>query len=351
MSAPIGRVHRHRRHAGGPRQATTTWRRMVGGIVTLTLALFSVPLASEAQLPRTLPRIAYLSLSPGPCTASCAGFMHGLRELGYVEGQNFLMEYRWSAGNIEQLREHAAELVQLGVHVIVTGGPVATRAAQDLTRMTPIVMARDNDPVGDGFVASLARPGGNITGVTTLSRELPGKQLELLKDAVPGLARVAVLYHPVEVSAARQVRDTEDAARALGLQVHALEVRGLDDFAGAFAAARQGRAEGLIVLAGPVIADYRAQLVALAAQSRLPTMYWQKAFVEAGGLMSYAASDHDIYRRAASYVDRILKGAKPADLPVEQPAKFELVINLKTAKALSLTMPPALLLLADEVIQ
>jgi len=217
--------------------------------------------------------------------------------------------------------------------------------------MTPIVMARDNDPVGDGFVASLARPGGNITGVTTLSRELPGKQLELLKDAVPGLARVAVLYNPVEVSAARQVRDTEDAARALGLQVHALEVRGLDDFAGAFAAARQGRAEGLIVLAGPVIADYRAQLVALAAQSRLPTMYWQKAFVEAGGLMSYAASDHDIYRRAASYVDRILKGAKPADLPVEQPAKFELVINLKTAKALSLTMPPALLLLADEVIQ
>jgi len=277
--------------------------------------------------------------------------MQGLRELGYVEGKNLIMEYRWSAGNIERLREHAAELVRLGVHVMVTGGPVATRAAQDMTRMIPIVMARDIDPVGDGFVASLARPGGNITGVTTLSRELTEKQLELLKDTVPGLARVAVLYNPVEVSAARQLGDTEDAARVLGLQVHALVVRGLDDFVGAFAAARQGRAEGLIVLAGPVIADYRARLVDLAAQSRLPTMYWQRAFVEAGGLMSYAASDHAIYRRAASYVDRILKGAKPSDLPVEQPTKFELVINLKTAQALGITMPPSLLLLADEVIQ
>jgi putative ABC transport system substrate-binding protein len=220
-----------------------------------------------------------------------------------------------------------------------------------MTRMIPIVMARDIDPVGDGFVASLARPGGNITGVTTLSRELTEKQLELLKDTVPGLARVAVLYNPVEVSAARQLGDTEDAARVLGLQVHALEVRGLDDFVGAFAAARQGRAEGLIVLAGPVISDYRARLVDLAAQSRLPTMYWQRAFVEAGGLMSYAASDHAIYRRAASYVDRILKGAKPADLPVEQPTKFELVINLKTAQALGITIPPHLLVLADEVLQ
>jgi putative ABC transport system substrate-binding protein len=277
--------------------------------------------------------------------------MQGLRELGYVEGQNIRMEYRWSAGNVERLREHAAELVRLGVHVIATGGPVATRAAQDMTRMIPIVMARDQDPVGDGFVVSLGQPGGNITGVTTLSRELTGKQLELLKDIVPGLARVAVLYNPVEVSAARQLRDTEDAARVLGLQVHALKVRGLDDFAGAFAAARQGRAEGLIVLAGPVISDYRARLVDLAAQSRLPTIYWERAFAEAGGLMSYAASDHDIYRRAASYVDRILKGAKPADLPVEQPTKFTLVINLKTAEALGITIPSTLLFQADEVIR
>jgi putative ABC transport system substrate-binding protein len=320
-------------------------------IVILALSLLVAPLVSTAQRPRTIPWIAYLSLSPGPCTASCEGFVQGLRELGYVEGQNLLMEYRWSAGNVERLREHAAELVRLGVHVIVTGGPVATRAAQEMTRMIPIVMARDNDPVGDGFVASLARPGGNITGVTTLSRELIGKQLELLKDTVPGLARVAVFYNPVEVSTARQLRDTEDVARVLGLQVHAPEVRGRDDFAGAFAAARQGRAEGLIVLVSPVISDYRAQLVDLAAQSRLPAIYWQRAFVEAGGLMSYAASDHDIYRRAGAYVDRILKGAKPADLPVEQPTKFELVINLKTAQALGITIPPTLLFWADEVIR
>ena len=328
-----------------------TRRRTIGLLATLTLAILVAPLAAEAPLPRTIPRIAYLSLAPGPCTASCEGFVQGLRDLGYVEGQNILMEYRWSAGNVERLREHAAELVRLGVHVMVTGGPVATRAAQDMTRMVPIVMARDQDPVGDGFVARLGQPGGNITGVTTLSRELTGKRLELLKDTVPGLARVAVLYNPVEVSAARQLRDTEDAARVLGLQVHALEVRGLDDFAGAFAAARQGRAEGLIVLAGPVISDYRARLVDLAAQSRLPTIYWERAFAEAGGLMSYAARDHDIYRRAATYVDKILKGTKPSELPVEQPTTFELVINLKTAKDLSLTIPPTLLFQATELIR
>ncbi len=351
MNAHIGRVHGHRRHAGGQRKEATTWRSTVGCLVTLTLALLAVPLASEAQLPRAIPRIAYLSLSPGPCTAHCEGFVQALRELGYVEGKTIIMEYRWSAGNVDRLREHAAELVRLGVHVMVTGGPVATRAAKDLTRTIPIVMARDIDPVGDGFVASLGRPGGNITGMTDLSRELSGKRLELLKDTVPGMSRVAVLLNPTEVSAARQLRDTEDAARVLGLQMQSLEVRGLDDFASAFAAARTGRADGLIVLAGPVIADYRAQLVDLAAQSRLPTMYWERAFAEAGGLMSYGASDHDIYRRAATYVDKILKGAKPADLPVEQPTKFVLVLNLKTAKALGLTIPPTLLFQADEVIQ
>jgi putative ABC transport system substrate-binding protein len=326
-------------------------RRAMALLITLPFAILVAPLTAEAQLPRTIPRIAYLSLAPGPCTAHCEGFVQGLRELGYVEGQNLLMEYRWSAGNVERLREHAAELVRLGVRVIVTGGPVATRAARDTTRTIPIVMARDQDPVGDGFVASLGQPGGNITGVTTLSRELTGKQLELLKDTVPGLVSVAVLYNPVEVRAARQVRDTGDAARRLGLQVHALEVRGLDDFAGAFAAARQGRAEGLMVLAGPVLADYRARLVELAAQSRLPTIYWERAFAEAGGLMSYAASDHDLYRRAAAYVDKILKGANPAELPVEQPTTFELVINLKTAAQLGLTIPPSLLFQATEVIR
>ena len=316
-------------------------RPSVGPFVLLAFGVFLASLAAEAQLPRTIPRIAYLSLSPGPCTAHCEGFVQGLRELGYVEGTNIILEYRWSVGNVDWLREHAAELVRLGVHVIVTGGHVATRAARDMTRTIPIVMARDIDPVGDGFVASLGQPGGNITGVTTLSRDLSGKRLELLKHTVPGLARVAVLYNPTEVSAARQWRDTEEAARGLELQVHALEVRGRNEFADAFAAARTGRAEGLIVLAGPVISDYRAQLIDLAAQSRLPAMYSERAFVDAGGLMSYAASNHDLYRRAATYVDKILKGAKPADLPIEQPTKFELVINLKTAQALGLTIPPA----------
>jgi putative ABC transport system substrate-binding protein len=355
MNAPIGRVHGHRRQAGGQRQAATTWRSTVGCLVTLTLALFLVPLASKAQLPQTIPRIAYLALAPGPSDAVSSerseALAQGLRELGYEEGTTIILEYWWSAGNVERLRENAAALVRREVHVIVTQGAVATRAAKDVTRTIPIVMAGDTDPIGDGFVASLGRPGGNITGVTILHRDLSGKRLELLKDTVPGMARVAVLYNPLEVSAVRQLKDTEDAARVLGLQVQALEVRGLDDLAGAFAAARTGRADGLTILAGPGLSEHRARLVDLAAQSRLPTMYVQRAFVEAGGLMSYAASSHAMAQRAASYVDRILKGAKPADLPVEQPTKFELVLNRKTAQALGITFPPTLLILADKVIE
>jgi putative tryptophan/tyrosine transport system substrate-binding protein len=329
------------------------WSSAGGLIVTLILSFLAAPLPSEAQRLQTIPRIAYLALRPGPCIDSppCEGFVHGLREFGYVEGTNILLEYKSSAGHLEQLRAQAAELVRLGVHVIVTQGPLATRAARDMTGTVPIVMAGDFDPIGDGFVASLGQPGGNITGVTTLSRDLSGKRLELLKDTVPGMVRVAVFWNPTEVSGARQLRDTEDAARVLGLQVHALEVRGLDDFAGAFAAARTGRAEGLIILAGPGLAEHRVRLVELAAQSHLPTMYWRREFVAAGGLMSYAASQRAMARRAAAYVDRILKGAKPADLPVEQPTQFELVLNLKTAQALGLTIPPTLLFLADEVIR
>ena len=329
--------------------------RTIGFLVIFTLGLCLAPLAAEAQRPRTIPRIAYLSISPGPCTTrgakDCEGFVQGLRDLGYTEGTNLIIEYRWSAGNTDRLRAHAAELVRLGVSVIVTGGPLATQAAKAMTPTIPIVMARDFDPVADGFVASLGRPSGNITGISTLTRELSEKRLELLRDMVPGMARIAIVWNPVEVSAARQLRDTEEAARVLGLQVHALEVRGRDDFEGAFAAARQGRAEGLTVLADPVTSDYRAELIDLAAQSRLPAMYWERAFADAGGLMSYAASDHDLYRRAATYVDKILKGAQPADLPVEQPTKFELVINLKTAQTLGLTIPPAILFQADDVIR
>jgi putative tryptophan/tyrosine transport system substrate-binding protein len=314
--------------------------RIMALLVTLTFGLLVVPLASGAQLPRTTPRIAYLSLAPGPGSVYSEAFVQGLRELGYVEGQSLILEYRWSAGNVDRLRDHAAELVRLGVHVMVTGGPLATRAARDTTRTIPIVMANDSDPIEDGFVASLGRPGGNITGVSALTRDLSAKRLELLKDTVPGLTRVAVLWNPTEVGADRQLRDTEAAARVLGLQVQPLEIRGLEDFESAFDAARKGRAEGLTILRDPPTLFHRARLVALAAQSRLPTMYYDRVFPEAGGLMSYAASSREMHRRAAYYVDKILHGAAPTDLPVEQPTTFELVINLNTAQVLGLTIPP-----------
>jgi putative ABC transport system substrate-binding protein len=326
-------------------------RRTMALLVTLTFGLLVAPLASDAQRPGTTPRIAYLSLAPGPGTIYSEAFVQGLRELGYVEGQHLILEYRWSAGNVEWLRDHAAELVRLGVHVIVTAGPLATRAARDTTRTIPVVMANDSDPIEDGFVASLGRPGGNITGVSALTRDLSAKRLELLKDAVPGMTRVAVLWNPTEVGAARQLRDTEAAARALGFQVQPLEIRGLDDFERAFDAARQGRAEGLTILRDPPTLFHRARLVALAAQSRLPTMYYDRVFPEAGGLMSYAASSREMHRRAAYYVDKILQGTAPADLPIEQPTTFEFVINLKTAQALGLTISPTLLFQATEVIR
>ena len=332
-------------------EETIMRRHSLGRVILLPLGLLLVLLAASQGTEKG-PRIGYLgSARPAVVAPLVAAFRQGLHDLGYVEGQNITIEYRWAEGQYERLPDLAAELVRLGVHVIVTSGPLGTRAAKDMTRTIPIVMARDFDPVADGFVASLGRPGGNITGMTAQARELSAKRLELLKDTVAGLARVAVLWNPLEVSAARQLRDTEEAARVLGLQVHVLEVRGPDDFEGAFAAARKGGAGGLTVLADPVSHFHRARLVDLAAQSRLPTMYWERVFVEAGGLMSYAASDRDLYRRAAYYVDRILKGAKPADLPVEQPTKFELVINLKTAQALGITIPPHLLAFADEVIK
>jgi putative ABC transport system substrate-binding protein len=332
-------------------EETTMRRHSLGLVILLALGLLCVLLAASPRTGKG-PRIGYLgSASSATAPDLVAAFRQGLHDLGYVEGQNITIEYRWADGQVERLPALAAELVRLPVDVIVTAGPLGTRAAKDTTRTIPIVMARDFDPVADGFVASLGRPGGNITGVTALARELSGKRLELLKDMVPGLARVAVLWNPLEVSAARQLRDTEEAARVLGLQVHALEVRGPDDFEGAFAAALQGGAGGLTVLADPVTYIHRARLVDLAAQSRLPTIYWERVFAEAGGLMSYAARDRDLYRRAAYYVDRLLKGGKPADLPVEQPTKFELVINLKTAKALGLTIPPVLRFRADEVLE
>jgi putative ABC transport system substrate-binding protein len=280
-------------------------------------------------------------------------FRQHLRDLGYVEGHNLVIESRYAEGRLERLPDLVAELVQLKVEVIVAGGSPAIHAAQHATRTIPIVMAASGDPVGEGFVASLARPGGNITGLSWLWTELPGKRLEILKETVPQSARVAVLANPVAATYASDMHNLTVAARALGLHLHVVELRHPEEVDSAFAAMTREGADALIVVADALLLSpsLRGRIADLAATSRLPAMYSWKFFVEAGGLMSYGPSLPDMWRRAATYVDKILKGAKPADLPVEQPMKFELIINLKAAKALGMTMPPSLLLLADEVIQ
>ena len=325
-------------------------RRRAALAAALALSFLLAPLAAEAQPPAKVPRIGYLSLAPGPSPRSVA-LLQGLRDLGYAEGKNITIEYRWGQGNLDRLRDLAAELVRVKVDVIVTGGSIATRAAKEATHNIPIVMAFEADPVGEGFVASLARPGGNITGLTNLSAELSGKRLELLKETVPGVSRVAVLSSRTHPGTAPASREIQEAARSLGVQLEFHEVRGPEDFEGAFRAAARGRANALAVLQNPVSLFHRTRLVGLAAKNRLPAIYFERVFVEAGGLMSYAASDRDLHRRAAVYVDKILKGTKPADLPVEQPTRFELIVNLKTAKALGLTFPPSIMVRADQVIQ
>jgi putative ABC transport system substrate-binding protein len=282
-------------------------------------------------------------------------FRQGLRALGYVEGQNLVLEYRYAEGSAERLPDLAAELVQLQVDVLVAGGTAAIHAAQRATRTIPIVMTASFDPVQEGFVASLARPGGNITGLSFLSAELPGKRLELLKETVSQSTRIGVLWNPVGPGyASRQVllHNLTVAARALGLHLHVVEVRRADELDAAFAALPPAGADALLVMDDALVLSSRlgGRLADLAATSRLPAMYEWREWVVAGGLMAYGPSLRDIYRRAATYVDKLLKGATPADLPVEQPTKFELVINLKIAKALGITLPPSLLLLADEVI-
>jgi putative ABC transport system substrate-binding protein len=279
-------------------------------------------------------------------------FQQGLRDLGYVEGQNLIIEYRYAEGSAERLRDHAAALVQLPVDVIVTVGASGTRGAQHATRTIPIVMTGNYDPVGQGFVASLAQPGGNITGLSNLGTELPGKRLELLQEVAPQSRRIAVLANPASPGYVPLLNNLTVAAEALKLSLHVVEVRRVEELDDAFAAMLRAGADALVVFAEPqLITPQRGRIADLAATSRLPAMYDGKLYVEAGGLMSYGASLPDLYRRATTYVDKILKGAKPADLPVEQPTKFELVINLKAARALGITMPPSLLLLADEVIQ
>jgi putative ABC transport system substrate-binding protein len=274
-----------------------------------------------------------------------------MRALGYVEGQNLVLEYRGAEGLYERFPALAAELVRLKVDVLMVPNTPAALAAKHATTATPIVMVGIGDAVRSGLVASLARPGGNITGLSVMQPQLVGKQLEFLKDMLPTVSRVAVLRNPANPIAALQVRAADVAAQALGVQLHLVEARGPDAFDSAFAAMTSAHAGALLVVPDPVFLQHRRRLAELAATSHLPTMHNSRAFVDAGGLIGYGVSLPDSWRRAATYVDKLLKGAKPADLPVEQPTRFELVINLKTAQALGITMPPSLLLLADEVIQ
>ena len=320
--------------------------------VTLALGVLGTPLAAEAQQPPKIPRIGYLApFSPSAGARFIESFRQGLRELGYVEGQNIFIDYRWGEGSPNRFAPLAAELVQLKVDVIVTSSNAAVAALQQATRTIPIVVATMGDPVGSGFVASLARPGGNITGFSTQSEELGGKWIALLKEAAPKVSRVAVLAVS-ETPAARTIwTEIQVAAKALKVTPQRQEVAGPDEIEHAFASLIKGRARGLIVLPHAVTTGNRTQIVGFAAKNRLPGMYPDRLFVEAGGLLSYGANFSDLNRRAARLVDKILKGAKPADLPVEQPTKFELVINLKTAKGLGLTIPQSVLLRADEVIQ
>ncbi|HEY3303849.1 MAG TPA: ABC transporter substrate-binding protein [Candidatus Binatia bacterium] len=326
--------------------------RKLVGIVALVVALAMGGAVTMAQQPGKVPRIAYLSAtSPSVNPTRIEAFRQGLRELGYVEGKNIVIEWRFAEGKLDRLRELAAELVRLKVDVIVTGGPTTTPAVKEATTTIPIVMGYDNDPVGSGFVASLARPGGNITGLSALSPELSGKQLELLKEIVPKLSRVAVLGTSTRPGNAQALREVELAARAFKVQLQNLDVLDPKDIETAFRAASKGRADAILMLSGAILNSHRIQIAELAVKSRLPAAYGQPQFVEDGGLLSYAPSYTDLFRRAATYVDKILKGAKPADLPVEQPTKFDLVINLKTAKQIGLTIPPNVLARADKVIK
>jgi len=315
---------------------------------SLTGALLAAPLAAEAQQAGKVYRIGLLGTFENP--SGWKAFLQRLRELGWAEGKNIVMERRFSEGKPERLRDLAAELVRLNVDVIVTSQTPPAQAAKNATTTIPIVMIV-GDPVGTGLVASLARPGGNMTGLSLLNPATAGKRVELLKDILPGATRLGVLGNPTSPWTALMIREIEVSARTLGMQLQRLEVERPTDFEAAFGAAIRGRAAALLVLEDGLNSAYMATIVGLAAKSRLPAAYGLREFVDAGGLMSYGANTLDLYRRAATYVDKILKGAKPADLPVEQPTKFELVINIKTAKALGLTIPPSLLGRADQVIE
>jgi ABC-type uncharacterized transport system substrate-binding protein len=321
-------------------------------IAALALIFLWTPLAAEAQRPTTVHRIGFLwNSSPSFTDQFLEAFRHGLHERGYVEGTHFTIESRYAEGDPARLPALAAELVGLPVAVIVTLGAQAIQAVKQATSTIPVVIAASADPVEMGFVTSLARPGENLTGLSLSAPELSGKRLELLKEAAPAITHVAVLANPANPSTAAQLRETQRAAQALQVQMHLVEVRGQQELDQAFAAIRNVRADALIVLLDPLFMQQRARLVELTATSRLPAMYNFREDVELGALMAYGPSFPDLFRRAATYVDKILKGAQPAALPVEQPTKYELILNLKTAKELGITLPPTLLILADEVIR
>ena len=321
--------------------------------VALGTVFFALCLSAEAQQPKKVPRIGWLSEAYVRSQSSPRNdaFLQGLRDLGYIEGQNIVIEHRSAEGKDNLLPDLAAELVRLKVELIVALEPPSTRAAKSATDTIPIVMRSTADPVRTGLVASLARPGGNITGVTSIATELIGKRLELLKEVVPRNSRIAILWNPDYQAGASGFKEAESEARTLGIQIQFLEVRNPDQFEKAFKSATERRAGGVLLLRSPLIVRQARRIAKLAVKNRMPAVYDDREFVDVGGLMSYGTDLTDLYRRAATYVDKILKGTKPADLPVEQPMKFELVINLKAAKQIGLTIPPNVLVRADKVIK
>jgi putative ABC transport system substrate-binding protein len=320
------------------------------GLFAIVLALTLVGARAEAQQPNNVPRIGYLRAERAP-EVDIEGFRQGLREHGYVEGKNIVVEYRWANGNEERLRSLVSELIGLKVDLIVTSAPAATQAAKEATTTIPIVMVLVADPVAFGFVNSLARPGGNITGFAFLLPEISGKRLELLKETIPKLSRVAVLWNAANPYKETDLKEVQPVADALKVAVHTFRVREPNGFDDAFKAATKVRAEGLLTLDDPFTIAHRTRIIDLALRYKLPAIYAVRPFVDAGGLMYYGPDRVDQNRRAATYVDKILKGAKPADLPVEQPLKFEFIINLKAAKQIGLTIPPNVLARADTVIK
>jgi putative ABC transport system substrate-binding protein len=312
--------------------------------------LLALYLPASAQQQRKVPRIAYVVGRSGPLEFDEA-FRQGLRELGYIEGQNIVIEYRWGDGREERLRDLMTEAVRLNPDIIVTGTTPGVLAAKNATSTIPIVMTTSSDAVRDGLVASLARPGGNVTGLSIFIPELTGKRLELLKETLPKLSRVATIWNTANPGNTPLLKDTEVAARQLGLALQSVGIRSPDDLAGAFATITRNKAGALNVLSDAFMVNNRTQITGLALKGQLPSIYPSDSYVQTGGLMSYGPSISATHQRAATYVDKILKGAKPADLPVEQPTKFDLVINLKIAKQIGLTIPPNVLVRADKVIK